>query len=261
MHHLSATGQHRSFAFMHIEKTGGTSVEAILKQHFAEDELFPVYGAKEWDKVTPDQIKDPFKLFVGHYSFDQVELFARQRPFLCTIVREPVSHCVSTYNHMRLRPDSHKFEEFERENMDFRRYVHDVLPGDFNLGAYSQSIRVVGRAVFRALRQKTSGPAELQRAVIEVACGNLDKFHLVGTTDSLDQTIRRICAHLGVDRPATMPRKNTSVARNPHDKPVLRVADLDAELLAEVRDLYSPDSSVYEYARQSGVSPQLRSPC
>lgn len=84
--------------FLHIPKTGGTTLTAFLDSHFRHDEIFP---HQLWDRLLADTNPDfsRYRLFRGHFGYGFKRLFP-QRPATLTMLRNPIERTISFYHHM-----------------------------------------------------------------------------------------------------------------------------------------------------------------
>lgn len=232
---------------MHIEKTGGTSLEEVLRNQFPEKEIFGTYGAKDWNAITASEQLSGHSLFIGHSTFDVFE-YLPPDTFSVTILRDPIDHCISVYNHVRFRRENDRFEEFERTGMTFERYICEVLPNDLGLARHAQTSRLVGRKVWRQLKRSMSHPQELDHSMREIAIQNLAKFHLVGFTETIQDTYNRLC--MARDwRAGKVSAVNATASEMPGTKRLVLRRQLSTDILNELRRITVVEQAVYEYAK------------
>jgi hypothetical protein len=117
----------KKFAFVHIPKTAGMTMSAILEQKFPKDQICPF-------RLYPDLITAPreelskYVLFRGHFPYDVLSYLLNE-PFTCiTILREPVARYYSYYKFMKKREDFQQFSFLANEvplirKMDFKEFT------------------------------------------------------------------------------------------------------------------------------------------
>ncbi len=123
----SLVAKGKKFAFVHIPKTAGMTMSAILEQKFPKDKVCPI-------RLYPDLIKTPreelnrYLLFRGHFPYDVLSCILDE-PFTCiTVLREPVARYYSYYKFMKKRQDLELSEHLTNEvplirKMDFKDFA------------------------------------------------------------------------------------------------------------------------------------------
>jgi hypothetical protein len=117
--HFSATSQQiefsRKFVFIHIGKTGGTSLRSMLAATLGADfcsrPFLPKYMTDE-DARNYDR----YDLIAGHISRSDQSKFFSDRDVITTI-REPIDRCLSFIHYLRSLP---------RNALDIIQQIHDL---------------------------------------------------------------------------------------------------------------------------------------
>lgn len=230
--------------FLHIPKAAGSTIAAILEQHYDEPAIVP---HRAFDKneyyVTPDDVEHrldemrDFALFRGHYAGVIRERFFADR-FALTILREPRARLVSYYNDWRTKSDENAAEappaereliELARER-DLYRFLTSGHPLIDCLFRDAQARQVAG-SLWDSARPD---PGDVRRA--------LDRYDLVGTTALIDATIAALCRLLGWTPPGPAPRLNPS-------RVGVSLSRLDARTLALIDELTPLDRVAFEHAQ------------
>ena len=241
----------RGIAFMHIEKTGGTSVEWVLRKQFAPADICPVYHGKSWHKALDEAAGLlNFKLFVGHFDTQILEALIPTNLYRCTIIREPVSHFISNFNHIKRYPET-PHRGLDVTNLDFAGYL-DAVP-NLPMHRAFQTSRIIGRRPFNKLTWRRNDfdkhAVELKRLIDE----KLSLYNLVGTTEDLDLFYRKLCGDNGLQY-TPVPRKNTAERRSEPDL-LVREQDVSAEMKDRIRMLREIDIYLYEAAKRLQPQP------
>jgi len=88
--------------YMHIPKTAGTSLIAILESNFDLDAIYP---EKLWHKLLKKIPRDftKYKLVRGHFGYN-VNQVLHKKPVYMTMLRDPVERTISQYEQIRHDP-------------------------------------------------------------------------------------------------------------------------------------------------------------
>jgi len=132
------------YFFVHLQKTGGTSLLAYLRDVFDEDQIFPSSqdrGMKSimfvdylYERAQKDQ--DKIQVFKGHFPYWVHEgLGSDIRTF--TILREPVARTLSFLRHQKkMAPEKYKDKslmDIYKEPLRFHGLIHNHMVKMFAL--------------------------------------------------------------------------------------------------------------------------------
>ena len=224
------------FVFNHFPKAGGTSFFSVLKQNIAEAEISPQLMEQEIRLARPERF-EPYRLIRGHFSILTQMGFSRNR-YSMTLLRDPISTIVSTYNFWRARSEQDavtaeakrlSFAEFVRRYADSPAIIHNT---------YTHHFAAVGRDY--------PGKPRDESLLLQYAKHNLAAFNFVGVCEQLDESVRLLCHELRWRAPAATPHENRSVqaqapeAIDTHTREILREHNqLDVQLYAYAKMLFT----------------------
>lgn len=235
--------------FIHLPKTGGTTINAHLYQHCVWDKTFIHLGdwGNAYRKTTKQksfgertaQERSQIAVLSGHRTYYGVHrAIPNKTARYFTIVRDPADRCVSLYNFERSRGE--KETDFEtwytnRYPLHYRRFpCHFLAERVMNLRLppnHAQNLRL--------------------------SCQLLDLCWHVGLTEQLDQELNYIFSAMGLP----LDWKNCRVAGqadNPlgglsyleHDEVIQKYYELDSAMRTRIYEEHTWDVRLYEYARQ-----------
>src|SRR3972149_251712 len=186
----------KSYIFVHIAKTAGSTLLSIMENVFNRDEILYLYDNDDYPqnveglKRMSGQEKRRYRLFTGHFPFGLHEYISQPCKYI-TILREPVDRVISTYNHIKNVECMSKDEDFrkrweEARKMSLEEFVKsDILPYQSNYKVYC----LVDRAFHRGA---------CTTADLEMAKKNLkEQFVIAGLTERFDETVVYLRRNLG----------------------------------------------------------------
>ncbi len=252
--------------FVHLPKTGGTSLHAALARHFPAEAIFRADGVATWGGALTQP--DRFRFFSGHLRFSHIGLVPRPA-YVVTVLRDPVERLLSLYTFWKRHQDPTKAQLRIAMDADLLGFLRSTDP-HVRAGIDNAMARqLFGNALiapdggWTSVLPAKDAPSPLSDTDITAgALANLDHCDAVGFMTDLPALYCRVCADLGWvagDAPGRLNARDT-----PH--PDLRDASppeaVTPQVQAELERLTRLDRVVYEAAlvRASAVATGRRIP-
>ncbi|AYY58232.1 hypothetical protein EGY20_15710 [Burkholderia multivorans] len=238
--------------FLHIPKTGGSSLISFLEDQFDRDEVCPAQVLDELFAL-PKEAVDRYNLFRGHHWYG-IESFVGRRLTHITMLREPVQRTVSWYLHALRHADTYRHQQMNDEGwslLDFVRHPETnwdlvntqtlFLAADFDYEKLMRDPVGYGRAAVREYAARRN-----DRTLLERAKKRLESFAFFGITERMRDSMNLLAYSMGFSPRFETPRLNTS-----SEQPVmheLTMTELDAinELTELDQELYAWGCALFE---------------
>lgn len=169
--------------FLHVQKTGGTTLHRILERQYPEDQI---YSFDAWNHTfehftnLSEGERSRIRLLRGHMVFGMHEYVPNPSTYF-TLLRDPVDRVISYYYHV-LRDHNHHWHDF-------------VVSNDVGLRAFVESGKDIGMSDFQTRvlaggRWHNSPYGKCPREAVKVAQRHLqDHFSVVGLLRRFDETL------------------------------------------------------------------------
>lgn len=236
-------------AFLHIHKTGGTSLLQVLRDADPSGYL----ERRMWHELlaTDPEVLGAASIVGGHFSYCAGELFPVMPRFF-TFLRDPVDRVISHFRQISNNPHHFQYERIHREGLDLAAFVRDPIGGAL---LADMQTRVLAQDVDVRTVRATVPPAEWEAEMIRLtrltrladddvttlplSIERLRAFEFVGFFEDFDGSVRRMRDHFGWPG-NDVPRLNS---RPPIDR-----SSVDPETLATITAANQRDIELYAAA-------------
>lgn len=172
--------------FLHIPKSGGTTLNSILAQNFPSKRTFtmdsrdPLVSIRSLKSMAPSQ-RDTIDLISGHCPFGVHELLSRQAAYI-TMLRNPVDRICSWYYYVLRSKANFLHKRVTSENLSLDQFVRQrELTAGLNNG---QTRWLAGWDAYEAPYGACG------RDVLETAKENLRRYFAVaGVTERFEESL------------------------------------------------------------------------
>lgn len=259
--HPSLTYTKKTIVFIHIQKTGGTSLQNMLIEAYGRKEVFGDHVDALY-QYSPSELSC-YSVFQGHFNFDSLAYIPRQKLSTCTFFRDPKKRLYSLYHFWRAHePSSPHFPvEFVRANQHlivpfFQEQQHLYSPATWNHMTWA----IMGARQWQAWRQilrtaKTKDEANelISTTMAPAIRRRIQDFACIGLLEHYDASVTRLFRFLGKEPPKKI-RTDHSLEKltktNPHFKKNMAKQPITTELDTLLDSLTQLDTIVYQEAVQ-----------
>ena len=218
--------------FLHIPKTGGSTVYKILEHYYstAETATLDTPGVARFKTLSPAQ-RERYRLIQGHLHFGLHRFVPRASTYV-TFLRRPIDRVLSFYRYARSTPDHYLYPLLTNERLDLKTLlVRKVTSELFN-----------DQTRFLAGDEWENQEREVTRYALERAKANLrNHFRVVGLLEEFDASLLLLYQAFGW--PSRFYARENVTKEKPDNK------SLDLETRKLVEDANSLDIELYEHAR------------
>jgi len=173
--------------FMHIPKTGGETLRAILREHFSPDAIYirdwPQKEDIENIRNLSSEKKARIKLYMGHCGYyNKIHELFPDNPRYITVMREPIARVFSYYHYLLQHPGHWLRQEAQKTGQDFFKLLVEHVQNEV-----TRRFQFGGRNIDDAL--------SLAKKVFR------EDFLFIGLLEKFDESIIFLKRTLNMDTP------------------------------------------------------------
>ncbi|MEW9583924.1 sulfotransferase family 2 domain-containing protein [Paraburkholderia sp. DGU8] len=273
--HPGATYDLPAIVLIHIQKTGGTSLQNMFTDVFDDRHVYREHADTLYRR-PPGELGQ-YDLFLGHFNYDSIAFIPKSNISLITFLRNPEARLLSLYGFWRAHePDHPSFHEgMELANkFDFDGLANAVLsnpnPDTWNHIAWS----IMGERSWTywrdVLTDESSAADGISNAIDRfrlAARARLNQFFFIGMLEDFDRSTKMLAELLR--KPALKSRHDHAVSSLIENEPffkripatgedflirsdaIRKLTQLDAIIVDEAQALYQARCDLYELRLQN----------
>lgn len=240
--------------FIHVPKSGGTTMDRVIRSHFPQDEVCPERhdGIKLWIPEVLNQ----YKLFSMHDSYSNVTKIPGPWQVM-TLLREPIDRLLSQYVFWCSLSQDH----VERHNLsdvrdtklsDLKTLLNSPVP-ELLLPFDNLTTRFLSDKILNHQHQ----PWRDDQEMLDAALSNLETIDFCGISEYMSESIDMVCRMIDRAPPTETPWANVSRENhttNPDLFEPVGTIEIDEETEELLRYRTRLDTIVYEAALQKFLS-------
>jgi hypothetical protein len=203
--HPSLSIERETVVFIHMQKTGGTTLRTLLEGQFPADRVCPV----RVDKLHLLSVAElgQFDFFAGHFDRSSICFIPRKEIKTVALFREPRARLISFYRFLRSHPTRDEFasdpgirlaNELTAEEF-FERPEIRSLPA-----VYNHYLIALGASFSWFKRNRGSLSKEDISSAFDKAKRQIGAITAIGITEHFDQSVELICKALHIDKPPSI---------------------------------------------------------
>ena len=170
------SGDNKVIIFLHIPRTGGSSLEAYIGENYFKYQVLSGDNLKKLDSIEIDKRKK-IKIVIGHFNFGIHQHFPQPSTYI-TFFRNPVDRIISLFFYAK----KNKHHKFHKKIIEESLHLKDFL---FTFPS--------SRQLFNSQLQHVTGiSSPSEDTLIQAKASVEKKFLFVGLTERYNEGINKI---------------------------------------------------------------------
>lgn len=238
--------QRDKYVILHIPKTAGTSLHAVLQQLFKERNVSPLFGAYKLS-IKEANILGKYQMICGHISWRDANEFYAERKII-TFLREPLDRCVSWYYYAKSRDIDYvipmgdiKYINSPKEAISLAKHL-DI--DDF----FQQNHPHILQNISNRQAWQIGDHADIdnrimsEETILNKALNNIEAIDFVGFAETFNQDVSKMAKDFNLGNIVEVPYANQSERR-------IGINDLSKLTVDKLMELNKLDLQLYEKAK------------
>ena len=249
--HPSLSMDRDTLVLIHLHKTGGTSLRAMLAGQFPADRICPVREDK-LHLLSAAQL-GRYDFFAGHFDQLSIRLIPRIKIKTIALFRDPRARLISLYRFLRSHPARDEFaadqliriaNESTAEEFFERPETRSLSP------IHNYYLSVFGKSHFELARNPPSLSKEEFSHALGQAKLQIRALTSLGITERFEQSVELICKVVNLSRPPSIAMLHVTDNFTELDARFRRVdpVTMTPRLAAALEDLTAYDGELYRFA-------------
>ena len=229
---ISVNLKNYALIFLHLPKTGGTTLSSLLKKKYKKSEAIVITNPQARNEFyqLPLAKRASIKYLHGHNVFGFHEYLPTPSHYI-TLLRNPIDRVVSHYYYVLRRPDHYLHETVVDSNIELEEYVASGISPEINNGQV------------RLLSTISCSFGNCSQEMLEQAKNNLSRhFSAIGTLEDFDKFLLLLKKKLSWNGYPLYRRKNVTSKR-----PSLN--SLSASAIKTIEKHNQLDIEMYEFVK------------
>jgi hypothetical protein len=251
--HPSLSMGRRTIVFIHLQKTGGTSLRVMLERQFPADRRCPVL----WDKLHLLSVAElgQYDFFAGHFDRSSLRFIPRDDIKTVALFREPRARLISFYRFLRSHPVG---DEFAGDHLI--RLASEATAEEFferpelrHYSAVNNHYLVALSSSFSWFDQnRTSMSREKLSQLLHDAKLQIRSLTAIGITEQFEQSVALICKSLDVTPTPSIEAVHVTDKLPEMDSRFRQVGTvtMTPRLASAIEDLIAYDDELYRFAKR-----------
>lgn len=221
----------RKIIFLHLPKTGGTTLVNMLHQKYGLQQSQLIYSDK--DSQLGEALEKEKAFLHGHFSYQLIETLRDHNYFSATLLRDPVERVISRFVHLQFAKDANLVAERESYK-SFEDYLKSFYARNWQCQVLSGK-----------MHSKADSKEVLQRAI-----ENLQRFDWVGVAEKLNEGMLDLSLKLGFGNnyyPHLNKRKSAELWNeiyNDYAEEIATANSNDQQLYAAAKKVYQKNKKI-----------------
>ncbi len=251
-----------TLVFLHIQKTGGTSVQNHLRDCFGSEKLYREHDDSLYLR-SPSELSK-YSVFAGHFNYDSLRYIPRRSLSVFTFVREPKVRLCSAYSFWRAHEPSHPSYDMILEPRANRLPIEDFFEDPVarrDPAVWNHMCRaIMGERKWRQwasilTAEKVPGTQEciIEEVMRPAIVQRLEEFAFVGLQEDFSRSVEILFHNLRKEMPAKIRVDNSLeslMEAEPHFKKKMKNQPVTPRLIAALNSLTQLDNIVYDEAKR-----------